>query len=268
MLTSESVSELTYEEYQLQQQQAVSPTALREQAERLKASDKFKFQEGSWRRMSYPGYAVLSMMDNNPGNGTTQIALRQLQQRLVEEVSNPQAYFLLPPDSFHQTIANTLSAERFRRHIVQPGLEKEYPTMVGQAVAQIDSVRADRPLEMQLTGLSIFGSALGILGVFNQREDFERIIRFRHQFYAHPELNGVGVRCTRPFIGHVTLAYVDGNFAATERTRLADVCTAINEELNACPLPFLISKTELRNYPNLAEFHRQPQFPTYSFLTS
>ncbi|MEM9832722.1 MAG: DUF1868 domain-containing protein [Bacteroidota bacterium] len=268
MLTFESVSELSYQDYRAHQQQAVSPAALREQAERLRASDKFKYRDGNWQRMPYRGYALLSMLDNNLDNDATEEALIRIQRRLVAQVPNPEAYFLLPPDSFHQTVANTVSADRFQKHVGEPGLEPEYPTMIKRALEQIETEKTEKPLVMRLLGLSIFRSALGILGVFDQSQDFERIIQFRDQFYANPELNQVDVRRTRPFIGHVTLAYVDGEFTPDDWGQLAKVCANLNKELTAHPLFFNIAHTELRSYHHLAEFTSQVNYPVYSFVKS
>ena len=84
---------------------------------------------------------------------------------------------------------------------------------------------------MRLIGLSIFGTALGLLGVFENEVDYCRILDFRSAFYSDPGLQALDIRMTRPFIGHITLAYIESDLHAWQREKLAAAVHNINRSL-------------------------------------
>ena len=267
--TIRQAEELTFEHYTKRQHYEVSRSGLHSRAEKVKASDKFKNHHGVCEKMPYPGYAVVSMVNNNPGNEKLFEQLKRLQAELKYHLGNSNNLYGLPAHSFHQTVANTLSSYRYEKHIKQTGIEREYPTIIQRAFEQIMlSDVLSEPIEMKMIGLSIFGAAIGILGIFENETNFKRIIDFRNSFYAVPELNNLDIRRTRPFIGHITLAYLDGAFGPKERQLLAEVCDQLNREHfnSQSQWFFKISKTELRSYEDLSTFHARPHYPEYSFI--
>ena len=113
-----STAELDYTAYQERQLQAVTPESVVEQAKKVRASGNFRFINGSWVPQEYKGFAVVSMVSNNPGNTIFQGQLAALQQELISRLDQPLVYYPLPVESFHQTIANTLSDHRFKQQLV------------------------------------------------------------------------------------------------------------------------------------------------------
>ena len=85
---------------------------------------------------------------------------------------------------------------------------------------------------MKLIGLSIFHTAIGILGVIESEEEYLQITSFRSQFYNDPALAAMDVRMTRPFIGHITLAYIERELGSDDKKKLAAVVNDINENLS------------------------------------
>ena len=260
------VSELNFETYNVRQRYEVTPQGLRKRAENIRATDKFKSHLGIWEKLPYPGYAVVSMHNDGPENEDLKGELVRLQQLLAAKLNDSSKYYLLPVDSFHQTIANTLSGERFKKNVIAQGKENHFTGIISQAFEKIQPTRSEGPIEMKLIGVGIFGSALGVLGTFSRKEDFETIIRFREQFYSNSVLNLTDIRRTRPFIGHVTLMYVDGDFSEGERVQLGEICSYVNKTLEGRSLIFKITKAELRSYEDLSAFERQPHYPVYAFL--
>jgi hypothetical protein len=118
---------------------------------------------------------------------------------------------------------------------------------------------------MKLIGLSIFNTAIGVLGVIESESEYQKIISFRSQFYSDPQLISIDVRMTRPFIGHITIAYIEQELDVLEKTKLATVVNVMNERLNHAAYYFQISSTELRRYHHLAEFKKEPYYPTFNF---
>jgi len=259
------VAELEYSAYQERQYQEITRAALHQRTKSMHYGKKFQFQAGKWNALPYKGYAVVSMLASNPGNESLVPFLTTLQDRLIAQTGMREKLYALPPESFHQTLANTLSHDRFRFHVEDKGLAEQYPEIIREAIMTIPSAPYDAPIRMQLVGLGIFGSALGILGVFNQESDYHRVLHFRQALYQNPRLNQLDVKRTRPFVGHLTLVYFGEHILPEEGKKLAEACAAINAEIARESWVFQIHQTQLRYYEDLSHFQGNSTFPTYSF---
>ncbi|HET6253954.1 MAG TPA: hypothetical protein VFE32_07760 [Puia sp.] len=264
MTTTTATTDLAFEEYTARQYRELDADRLLERAMQVRHAGNYRYDGLRWLPQPYPGFAVLSMVDEHAGNEALPGILGAVQKGLVERCPWEEAIYLLPADSYHQTVANMLSEQRFLQRIVEPGLEEEYPEMVGQAFARIEMERRG-PVEMQLIGLSIFGTALGVLGVFEDEEHYQRILRFRAGLYADPGLAALDVRMTRPFIGHITLAYIEKQLSAEQRRQLAEAAGVLNEQIREERPVFSFSGTGLRRYEHLSAFLRSDGYPRYEF---
>lgn len=253
--------ELAYSTYQERQFHAVSDKGLADSLSKAKCSDKFTFEANHWLKHPYPGYAVVSLLDNNPENEKLSSVLQAIQADLIGETRLEDYLFQLPSPSFHQTVANTLSSDRFLNAIRTKGLEHDYPNIVENAFKTFVPVK-EQPIRMRIIGISVFGSSLGVLGTFDDETDFNRIIDFRTHFYDNAELGNLGIKCTRPFIGHVTLAYFGKELNPSVLSKLYDKIKGLNEILKKEELYFTMEKTELRKYDELSVFQDSPLFPT------
>jgi len=70
---------------------------------------------------------------------------------------------------------------------------------------------------------------------------------------------------TRPFIGHITLAYIEKELSDEQRRQLAEVVGALNAQLKEVRLVFSYSGTGLRRYEHLSAFLRADGYPRYEF---
>lgn len=263
MMPTTAPQELGFEAYQERQLHEISPAGLAERAAKLRASGRFHWTGQGWTPGRYVGHAVLAMMEAAEANTEAIRTLAVARDDLILGFGRPDALSPLPTESFHQTIANTLSEENHERLVVERGLEVTYPGRVARVLGELD--RADAaPGEapaMRLVGLALFGGAVGALGVFDREVDFERVIGFREGFYGHAEIASLGIRRTRPFIGHVTLAYLERTPDDAERARLVAVVGEINRGLAWGGLRFAMPRAELRAYENLARFLALPGLP-------
>jgi hypothetical protein len=264
MTTATAMMDLAFDEYTARQYRELDADRLRERAMQVQPSGNYRHEGMGWRPQPYPGFAVISMVNEYPGNAELPAILAAVQEGLIERCPWEGAVYLLPPDSFHQTVANMLSEQRFVKRIAEPGLEGEYPKMVERAFEKIEMNRRG-PVEMQLIGLSIFGTALGVLGVIAEEEQYQRIGRFRAGLYADPGLAALDVRMTRPFIGHITLAYIEKELTDEQRRQLADAAVTLNGQLREVRPVFSFSGTGLRKYEHLSAFIRSDRYPRYEF---
>jgi hypothetical protein len=279
MTTTTLTADLSFGDYMARQYRELGTDRLLERAMALRPSGNYRYNGTGWEPLPYPGFAVVSMVDENPGNEAVGAAMRSLGDGLRERCPWKESLYFLPADSYHQTVANTLSEKRFLDHVVHAGLEGEYPGMVGKAFSEVGRARksegrqrsdgegaaATGPLAMKMIGLSIFGTALGVLGVFEQEAHYQRILHFRSGFYSDPGLAALDVRMTRPFIGHITLAYIETDLTGEQRRQLAVAVHALNEQLREAEPVFNLSSTGLRRYENLSAFRRKDGFPRYHF---
>ncbi len=233
----------------------------------VRPSGNYRYDGNSWAPLPYPGFAVVSMVEENPGNEGLADLLGKVATGLTERCPWGGSIYLLPADSYHQTVANTLSEKRFLDHILHAGLEGEYPGMVERVFGVIMPTGGTQPqpLAMKMIGLSIFGTALGVLGVFENAADYQRILHFRSGFYSDPGLAALDVRMTRPFIGHITLAYIEADLTGEQRQQLAASVHALNGQLKEAEPVFNLSSTGLRRYENLSAFRWKDGFPRYHF---
>src|SRR5258708_24203425 len=164
------VRELSFGDYTRRQEEEVSVAGILKRAAIAKPAGNFHYQGNKWMPLGYKGSAVLSMVDANQGNEGLSFRLSALQDELRVYLLPP-TYYMLPAASFHQTIANMVSSERYRQAILDRGLQKEDPAIVGDVFAQLPSSVTAPPVSMRLLGLSIFGTSLCLLGSFEKEED-------------------------------------------------------------------------------------------------
>jgi hypothetical protein len=70
---------------------------------------------------------------------------------------------------------------------------------------------------------------------------------------------------TRPFIGHITLAYIETDLTGEQRQQLAAAVHALNGQLKEAEPVFHLSSTGLRRYEDLSAFRWKDGFPRYHF---
>ncbi|MFM9837803.1 MAG: hypothetical protein ACKVOQ_06025 [Cyclobacteriaceae bacterium] len=260
-----TIQDLLFDDYNRRQSLEVSIDSINQSSFNTKQAGHFIFENDFWSPLPYEGFAVVSMLDEDKVNEPLSNRLVGLQKdlRLVVEPSN--GFYFLPPESFHQTIANTLSADRFNKHIVETGLEVAYPDLVKKAFETIPVFQLNQPIRMKMIGLAVFGTAIGILGIFENESEYKAITQFRSAFYNDAGLSQLDVKMTRPFIGHVTLAYIESDLDVNQESQLAHAMNEINESLKSEMNYFAISSAELRRYHHLAEFTRKDNFPIFRF---
>jgi len=66
---------------------------------------------------------------------------------------------------------------------------------------------------------------------------------------------GLGIQKTRPFIGHITLAYIEADLSLIEKKALVEVTTTLNEQWQNEKHSFYIDHAQLTTFTNLASFH-------------
>jgi hypothetical protein len=236
------IADLSYADHEERQRCAISAQGLVDAATKLGIGGKFRRIGDIWQPQPYPGVAVVSMVDEGGKNAATIAAINALRTQLASELDT-EACYLLPVDSYHQTIANTFSDARYQRHIIDSGNQQSYPALLRQAFAEF-----------------------GLLGVFADVEHYKRIVSLRQQFYGYQPLRALGLSRTRPFIAHVTMGYFECALDQPQREHIVALFTEINRALYKEPLVFSMHRAQARCYDHLATFVSRPEYPTFSFI--
>lgn len=258
-----AVKELSYDAYQARQYAEISPNMLTSRARSLAIGGRARWDGERWSPLPYPGFAMQAMLEASFNCEALFMELQDVQRQVVACLPEPGILYPLPAKSFHQTVANAFSAERLERHVEQTGRSDALQEAVARCVASWQAP-SGRPPVMRLVGLSVFRTAIGILGVFDNAADFQRIIAFRDRFYGDPELAEMGLRRTRPFIGHVTLAYVEAELREDDKRRLVEGICRVNASLRDRRLVMELPRAELRRYDDLSDFLTDPAYPQAS----
>lgn len=259
---SHAAVELGFGAYQARQLDEITRAALWRRAAALRPGGRFHRNGSGWTPAPYPGHAVVTMLAASPLNEPLAGRASALRDAILDRAALPDALCPLPSASFHQTIANTLSDDRHRELVVGRGLSSSFPASVAGAFATHAAPLGTVPPAMTMVGVSLFGTALGLLGTFSSESDFQRILAARDAFYRDARVAALGIRRTRPFIGHITLAYLERPLSGDDQERLVEAVDSLNRAWAAEPPSFHLPFAELRAYDHLAEFRHLPGLPS------
>ena len=258
--------DLSFSEHNDHQVREVEALSLCEKRGHFQFGKKFRLVNGKWETLPYRGFAFVSMVRDNNGNDSLLDELCSYQQQLLIGALRDQIY-PLPPDSFHQTIANLLSGSRYASHIDAPGLSTSYPRVVEQALREIVPLSHPKPLVIQIIGLGIFGSAFGVLGVIPNEMDYNKIVHLRNALYHAPQMNLIGIQRTRPFIGHITLGYFGEDIVKNDLSQklLIERCISLNQTIKKQGRRFTLHTAQLSRYEDLSRFEHPSNYPEWIF---
>lgn len=255
------ITDLNYIDYHYKQWKELTYEQQVYKANNVKVANNFSFNNNEWNALPYYGFGMISMLNQHEKNTVLSQALVDTQEKLMhllEEKINLEIHekiYLLPENSFHQTIANALSNAKYDLQITEKGITETYPEKINSLLKFYKSVIEQKTLKMKMIGIGIFGNAIGVLGVFDDPFDYNRILQFRNHFYNSEITIGLGIQKTRPFIGHITLAYIEADLSLIEKKALVEVTTTLNEQWQNVKHSFYIDHTQLTTFTNLASFH-------------
>lgn len=261
----DSPAELSYHDYEARQRHELTEAGLRERLPKLGVGGRARWTGDAWEPQAYPGYAFQAMVAPYPENSSAIPRMEAIRDALCAAFASEgePALFPLPTASFHQTVVNTFSADRLEKYLRAPGIEADFPAYLQERLDVMPRPGIAEPVRMDLIGVSLFRTALGLLGVFPKEEDFDRVLTFRDAVYGDPELQELGLSRTRPFIGHITLAYIERPLSSTEGEELVQRIIQVNDGLAAEPIAFYMPEAKLHRYQHLAEFIPGADYPRF-----
>jgi len=263
MNAAERIEDFSRTAHDARQRREIDREALAARARNLRPAGRFRHERGQWQPQPYPGFALLSLLSATGRNEGVAQALRAAQRKLVGALP-PDTDLLcaLPPDSFHQTVANLASAERLQDLARRGADEATLPGLVAEALeSHAPPAMDEEPPVMRLIGLAFFRSAIGALGVFDSAGSYRRILAFRNAVYQSAPMALLDLVRSRPFVGHVTLAYIERKPSGWEACRLLATVEAINEAFAKTEPLVAMPEARLCQYQDLSRFWTRPEWP-------
>ncbi|MEM9161427.1 MAG: hypothetical protein AAGB46_20465, partial [Verrucomicrobiota bacterium] len=173
-----SIEELDYNSYESRQRSEIAPEAIRQRLKQAAVGNRAHW-DGTWSPAPYKGFAFQAMVNGASSNAPLSIDLGEIQNEAISLIKRPGVLYKLPAASFHQTVANTFSANRLQDSITDKGLLEDFPKILAEAIEDLPPSDSEEAPMMRMIGISVFRTAFGILGVFPRQDDFNRIIGFR-----------------------------------------------------------------------------------------
>jgi len=263
---SNIMNDYSYDKYLERQSFEITPDCILEKLASIKKANNFEWIENDWKPNSYEGFGVITMVRDHPKNELLITKLEEIQKEFDLKLATKDRnlfskYFQLPATSYHQTLANLLSNERFQKNIIDRDLLKNFPNIIKEAFERCDEEEYFQPIAMKMIGLSVFGTCVAMLGTFVHEGDYQRITDIRNSIYKQDNLADLDIKMTRPFIGHITLTYFEAEFIDSEKANLGTVINEINQKLSEEENIFYINSTSLRRFHHLAEFLTVENYP-------
>ena len=254
--------EMGYSDYVRYMEEHLTGKEIRQSANKVKPFGKFTRNNGHWEPDYYPGYTLIAPISKNDvDNVATYDVLVEIIGTLSGCLDNSKA-LPAPDTALHMTVARLVSDEIFKDTI----LDKREKELLGVFSDVFRAYASSGPLKFEAKGVLILPSGVIAASISPVgEEDYRRLQQFRDYIYADETLAGYGIDRKRGFKGHVTLFYIEGVLTPEEREALADCLIGINRKYFSKPLPFTLTRAEVRQFESFLEFYRKDDWPVYSF---
>lgn len=172
-------------------------------------------------------------------------------QALQAELSEIAGFAPVPAETLHMTIADLLSGEAYGMFIESGRSNEDVAERYASVIAPAPPDGPGASSVGFIAGLGLFpGASVVIAPVRIPKRLYESIIRMRAAIYGDAAFGEWGVQHTFPFMGHVTLGYL-------ERVPPAGLARVIHRVRQAQELgiTFEIRGARVYSFPHMSAFH-------------
>lgn len=241
----------------------ISPKGISENASSIVPLGQFLSQSnGNWSPAPYVGYTCITpTYPNDILNLSTYKILLDIHGLLCQNLPH-EVYVPAPSSALHMTVARLISGEVFKEKI-KDGQDYKFITKIQDLFSSMPQYKS---IHMEIRGISLFqqGVIAASIACCNT-SDFEELMSFRDFIYTDVDLIPMGVERKRGFNGHITLGYIENMLTNIDKAYLTDLLVDINKKHISRPLPFQLTRAELRKFDNFLDFYRQEDWPFYTF---
>lgn len=246
------------------------PAAYNSQLQHIQESPKFKpLPDGSIQAAPFPGYSLVTppWEEESEDNSAFYAALQKLQQQLLQRL-DPGLIILVPPESFHLTLADLIWDSAYRDvERENPEFEEQLQDRIRKSFQQYQqSLSNGKPIGWQRLGIMIRPRALTMCLAPEDENSYQRMLQFRRSVYQNPGLIALGIEQQYHFTPHITLGYFGKVSPQLERERLANTLSELSQQaLVEEAGPLCIRRVELRKFDDMMRYYRKPDWPTLDF---
>lgn len=245
------------------------PDAYQSQVQHIQASPKYQpQQEGKPQAVPFPGYSVITPpWGDDPQNAKFYENLTQFQQR-VGQALTAGLVALVPPKSFHMTIADLIWDNAYRHAVEQSDFEPQLRDRMTQSFQRYtSSLQHNETISWQVLGLILMTRAIAVCLAPRNEVSYSHIINLRRAIYQNPDLIALGIEQQYHFTAHITLGYFADISVMKDPMVLISTLNQLNEFwLDAeSPHELWIHRVELRKFDDMTHYYRGDDWPALQF---
>lgn len=254
----------TYQDYINRVARQTLPESHETQLKSIQSSPKFV----AGKPAKFPGYTISTPLGKeDPANGEFYHHLTELQQEIQENLGQD-LLIMLPPATFHLTLADLIWENSYRHAIEEdPNFEAELRKEIKTTFEKYrQTISVLKPITWQLLGLVIRPRAIVACLVPKDRESYEAIIQLRRCVYQNRALIGLGIEQQYDYTAHVTLGYFGEIENKQINNRLLKIISKINTRLVEVKEQILtINQFQLHKFDTMIDYYREPDWAIVKF---
>lgn len=243
--------------------------AYQSQVQYIQASPKFQQQpDGDVEPIPFPGYSVITppWSDDSENTGLYE-TLRDFQHHVGKELT-PGLATLVPPESFHMTLADLIWDSGYRLAAEQTDFDRQLRDRIAQSFQHCQaSIKGEPPICWQVLGLIVMTRAIAVCLAPRNEQSHERIVKLRRSIYQNPDIIALGIEQQYHFTGHITLGYFTDVSVVSDPLDLISTLNQLNEQWLSIDSPqeLVIHRAELRKFEDMTHYYREPDWPVLEF---
>lgn len=266
----------TYQIYVNRVVRMALPETFKSRLQNVQASPKFRVNPtaGTPEALPFPGFTIINPpAGNDTDNSAFYTQLQTYQEQLLQRLGTP-LFALVPPGSFHVTLADLIWQDAYLHAAKDPDFESK----LSQAIAQIfeqqqASTQGQHEMRWQMVGLLIMARAIGVCLAPKDEASYQTLINLRRAIYQDQSLMALGIEQQYHLTAHVTLGYfcdVPPGLESGEAEGLIEEweqkLTQLSDQwlLETSP-ELVIKQAELRKFDDMTRYYRQPDWPILRF---
>ncbi|NDJ16148.1 DUF1868 domain-containing protein [Myxacorys almedinensis A] len=241
------------------------PETHRSQAQHLQESPKFQRSAEGWQATPFPGFAVVTPAGKDDQKNVALYDYLHAYQRQLQQQIGADILALVPPDSFHLTLADLIWDSAYRHACETPGFDQRLRDRVASSFRQCEPMANNAPLRFQVLGLMVMTRAIALCLAPTDEDAYDRVIRLRRAIYQNPDVIELGIEQQYYFTPHITLGYFGELEPNLDKAALVQSLDALNQQWIGSSFDFWVYTAEVRKFDDMATYFREPDWATFEF---
>lgn len=236
------------------------------QVQHIQASAKFRRDDsGTIQPLPFPGYTVMTpSYPDDSENRALYDGLSRFQQDIGDRLPDG-ILAMVPPDSFHMTLADLIWDSNYRLASESLDFEVKLRDRIHDSFQFYQSRQTPKTqTHWQVLGLLVMARAIAVCLAPKNEDAYERVITLRRAIYQNSTLMALGIEQQYHFTAHITLGYFTNLVTAADKAVLAESFTALNQQWleSDCPQDFCVYRAEFCKFDDMTAYWREPDWPT------